>query len=298
MKKLTESQRIKLWDRNVNEAKEILAKNKLNQMEVARLALDVCEISWGGSHHRSRFTLTEFAKETGVLPKTLSNWVAIRVSVYDKLPPAYQARAKFKSMQTTAAKVFRDTPSEKVLSVFREITEGSSFDQTMGHYLCTFKSVTHNLVINSAAKEMSPKILEEFLFYCGKISYQIRKDRPELKPADHKVASTSGKSVIGAAAALLGRAEREKGRDMIRCESGLIIKVTPKDRDVIGYLRKQGGRWVSPTEIGMKAHGLNSSSASAWAYRTLNKFTGTKLVERNKKGHYRWSGAPEKEEAK
>lgn len=282
----------KNWDRNVEKARRLYQNRYLTQMEIAALALEVCEISWGGAKFRKLYTLKKFALDCGIESRTLSNWVGIKVSVYDKLPPEAQAKARFTSMAHTASKVLRDAPSETVYNTYKELTKHKPFDAKMRRYLGDIRSVAYNFEYAQAAKQCDKETLEEFLFYADKITSNILKECPELKPVSHGISSSVNFTRSQSAAEALNIPRTHLGEKIVGKikGDGFEVRVTPKDRDIINYMRKHKNRYHSPTEIGVKLGGHNRNSASAWAFRTINKFTDTGLIERNKKGHYKWVG--------
>ena len=282
----------KNWDRNVELAKRLYQNRYLTQMEIAQLALEVCEISWGGSKQRKLYTLKKFAADAGIESRTLSNWVGIKVAVFDKLPPDAQGKAKFTTMAHVASRVVRDASPETVSNVYKELTEHKPFDSKMRRYLADIRSIAYNFEYSRAAELCDKETLEEFLFYSKKIVGHIEKARPELEPASHGISSTVNFTRSMSAAECLNIPRNHIGGKIVGKIKGVgyEIKVTPKDRDILNYMRKYNKRFHSPTEIGVRLGGHNRSSASAWAFRTINKFTGTGLIERNKKGQYKWVG--------
>lgn len=81
--------REKKWTEYVERSKSYVSKMAKFRLEIATMALEVCEIHWGGGTHwkgfETTYTLKRFAEETGISYKTLANWVRIKRNVYDKL---------------------------------------------------------------------------------------------------------------------------------------------------------------------------------------------------------------------
>jgi hypothetical protein len=273
------------WQANVSRAKEIVSIKSHNQMEVARLALEVCEISWGGSQHRDKYTLSKFAEEIGIAGKTLSNWVAVRKKVYDKLPIAIAQKAGFVSLWGVARRVSPHADSEFVLKKYQELNS-SKEDMKMRRYLGYLRSIAHNFQKQNAAMRLDNETMEEYLFYTKIIIRCIKNDRPGLKAKDNGISGKDALTNLSAAQAL-SVSRNHSSRVFMKTEVG-DVALTPKDRDIINFIRKTPGKFYSPTELGMKLKGHNRSSASAWAFRTLNKLNGTGLIERNKYGKYAW----------
>jgi len=281
-----------LWQQNVERAKLLYASRHQNQMEIARVALEVCEISWGGTPQTNKFTLLRFAEECGISSRTLSNWVGVRRAVFEKLPPEASSNATFTQLAAISARVKPDAPRSHVFKVYDDLVNVSSVDLKMRKYIGALRSTAYNFSRMNAADAIEKNTLEEVLFYAQIIVGAIKKTHPESKPTDHGLASKNKIRGMSAAQALMlprnhfGERETVIGRD----GSGVEVRITPKDRDIIQFLKKNKGKWLTPTEIGMKLKGHNRNSASAWAYRTVNKFIGTELIERNNRGAYRWSG--------
>lgn len=75
----------KLYLGYVKEVKGILKKIECHQLEIATIALKVCDIKNGPAGNR--YTLTQFAKDTGIPRSKLSQWVLVKQAVIDKLKP-------------------------------------------------------------------------------------------------------------------------------------------------------------------------------------------------------------------
>lgn len=77
------------WTETVEKAKAFVLQISKCRLQIAELALEVCDVRWGGgahwANHEGTYTLKRFAEEIGVNPKTLSNWVRVKRNVMDKL---------------------------------------------------------------------------------------------------------------------------------------------------------------------------------------------------------------------
>jgi transcriptional regulator with XRE-family HTH domain len=278
------------WEENLAKAKEFRAEKKLNQMRIAELALEVCEISWGGYHLDQKYTLTRFAKEAGIANKSLSGWCSVRRLVYDKLPPKERDSVSYTKLWHIAKRVNKNTPASTVFEKFEEVTRTDSFENKLLRALADLRACSYNFAINGAAEKLSKKTLEEYLFYAEKITKSIKSANRGIQAADHGLAAKNAMVPIGLATALEIPRGTTGQRYKVKDAHGEII-ITPKDRDIIQFIQNKD-RYFSPTEIGVKLKGHKRDSASAWAYRTLNKLHSLGAVDRNTKGQYRWVGLP------
>lgn len=278
------------WTENVTKAKDICAVKETNQMEVARLALEVCEISWGGSNFAGKYTLQRFADEVGCSSRVLSTWVCVRRSVFDKIPEVERAGVSYTKLALVACRVAVDASPKHVRRKFREMTNRDQFQDKMIRHLASVRSAAYNFERADAADKCSKKMLQEYLFYCRAISNKILGNNRGMKAADNGLAG-KGSFIVMSANKALGTL-RPPGKGTIKVKDPMghgEISLTPKDRDIANLLRKTPDKFFSPTEIGVELKGHNRSSASAWACRTLNKLLALEHVERNKLGKYKWS---------
>lgn len=95
---------IKTYQQCVLKSKEYVIGRKVNRMAIAALAIRACVIKRGGKHteEERKKTITAFAKDISVHPKTLSDWIRVKVSIVDKLPKSIQ------TIDYTAAKLASD----------------------------------------------------------------------------------------------------------------------------------------------------------------------------------------------
>jgi hypothetical protein len=280
------------WAENVKRAKEICSLKNENQMAVAGLALDVCEISWGGKSYAGKFTLKRFAVEIGMSDRKLSQWISVRKNVYEKLPEDDRLGVSYTKLVHVATRVTRDSSKKFVQEKFDELAKGDPFEPRMLRCLADLRTAAYNFEQKDAADKLSIATQEEFLFFCQVVSRNILKKHKGLKGADHGLAGKNSVTNMSAAQALgierpLGDGSR---RIKVNDEHGSVV-ITPKDRDIAAFLRKKD-KFFSPTEIGMKLGKRNENSSTAWSHRTLNKLLSLGMVERNRNGHYRWIGSP------
>lgn len=82
------------WQRCVEDAKLLIMGRNLARAKVCELAIKACQITWGGGGHWSKFdnqaTVSKFANEVGIHPKTLTNWLGTYRYVFLRLPEYMQ----------------------------------------------------------------------------------------------------------------------------------------------------------------------------------------------------------------
>jgi len=281
------------WKQNVALAREVSGTKKINQMRVAELALEVCEISWGGAKFRNLYTLRRFAKEVGVPERRLGSWVAVRKAVYDKLPKGERDAVTYTKLSQVAKNVEMEAPKEEVAKAFTKMVHRDPFDSKMLRCLADLRGISYNFLVHNAAAKLNDATIEEYLFYLEQCLELIKKEKPNLKAKENNLAARNRIGYHSAAAALGVKRNSPAWNEKVKVKDGHSeLTITPKDRDVANFLKQRKG-FLTPTEIGMKLGGHNANSATAWACRSLNKLQSIGAVERNEKGHYRWSGLGE-----
>lgn len=280
------------WEENVAIAKQAISGRNTQQMKIAELALEVCEISYGGGHMVGKYTLKRFAEEVGMKTKTLSNWVAIKRMVYDKLSPENRINASYTRAAHVSSRVSPKATSAHVNKVYQELNEANPMETKMIRYLYDFRSAAYNFETKNAAGVLSKKVLQEYLFYCQVIERAVHRKYKNIRAKNNNISHlASFKTVSAASACLVSGKRNSESRVAIQwvdSKSGGRIAISPKDRDIVNYLKKKAGKFVSPTELGVKIKGHSKSSATAWAGRTIAKLLELELIERNKFGHYAW----------
>jgi len=262
-----------LWAEKVVEAKNLLGIKEARQMEIAIIALDICEITWGGgrSRHDELFTLKRFAHEININPKTLSNWIAVKKLVYDKIPQKIRNEVTFTFMAQIAKSINKDSSPAKVSKMISKFIDQSSVDVKLLGYLGVVKSILYNLEERSGSITCGKDTLEEILYYAIELKKAILRENKKLRPYDHGLISIYSKHNKVSAARALGIPRN--------------VKITVKDQKVINWMKKNAG-FRGPTEIGIKAGKHNRNNASAWAVRSLFKLKSVGLVERDVRGKY------------
>lgn len=278
------------WNESVSKAKQLYNERNKNQMLVAKLALDVCDISWGGNKKNTdAYTLKRFSEEAGIKAKQLSSWICVRKNVYDKLTNEQQCNDKlnYTCMARAATQLVKESSHKEVQKILDTIVHGNDVNRAIFHYLKDIRSIAYNFQNKDAAIKCEEGLVKEIYFYANVIIRNIKKQQPEFKPEDRGLAGST--SIKGLTISKAFDIPRDHSGTVHINDAGQKIKITPKDRDIVNYI-KNNSKFFSPTEIGMKVGKHNSDNATAWACRTLNKLQSLDLVERNTKGHYKWVG--------
>jgi hypothetical protein len=114
----------KKWEELVNRAKAKIKTMHKARMEIAEIAVEACDILWGGGAHWNKFkgvhTLKDFAKEAGIHYKTLAQWVRIKRNIKDKLPPSVWQDDKYMIAMRADRKVKRDMNSKEVQRIYEQ----------------------------------------------------------------------------------------------------------------------------------------------------------------------------------
>lgn len=271
-----------LWEKNTSEARSIIAATKNQQIKVATLALEVCEISRGGSS-KDLFTITRFAKEIGVNEKTLSTWMSVKKLCVDKLPKNIVREARYSDLLRTSMLLNKEASSKAVIQAYEKVTGGSSLEMVVKGYIRELRSLHYNFELKDAANLCDEKILQETLYFCNGIIKKIKESNRNIVPQINGISSKANIRFISINEAIGNKSLKNKNNFYVGD-----IKITQKDIKIINFI-KRNKKFHSPTEIGMKLGMHSYNSASTWAYRTLNKLQSLDVVERNKHGHYRWS---------
>jgi hypothetical protein len=278
------------WVENVNRAKDLVSLRKKNQMIIAALALEVCEISWGGNRVTDgRYTIKRFAEEIGMTGKALSQWIVVKRNVFDKLSFEDQSKASFTQFSHVALRVKKDFTEKEVKRIFNEVVNDNDYENRIARYMHHIRSLANNFENQQAARKVSQNICEEAMFYCRVITRNIKKQYPDIKGIDHNIAgATSIKDLSCASSAF--ELPRNTTNKVYVSDMGERVALTPKDLLIVNYM-KRNKRFLTPTELGVKLGKHSPSSATAWSCRTLYKLMSLNMVERNNHGHYRWSNA-------
>lgn len=193
------------WNKAIQSAKSLVSITKEHQMQIAKIALEVCEITHGGGvrldSQKDKFTIKRFAEEAGLNPRTLSGWIGARRLVYEKLSEEQKRKAKYTDIVWVSRLVNKRTTVLKVRNKFEEHLSIDSYEIKIIRYMCDLRSLCYNFQKQSAAFKCSDNTLKEILFYCSKIKIAIKRDRPNIVPiktgVTYRVRASAANAVIG-----------------------------------------------------------------------------------------------------
>lgn len=273
------------WQKAVDEAKTLFQVRNKKQMEIARLALEVCEIALGGNTKDGKYTLVRFAREVGVNRSCLSRWCTVRKLVYDRLPESQANKITYARLSHVATKVHSDTPKAVFDELVQDICYRNDIDTKFYKYLYSLRSFSNLFVKHNAALKVNKKILQETLFYSDIISRSIRSEHKEIKPTNHMIAGKNNTHNVSGINKVLSNG---KANLKLKASSGEIVDISDRDKKLIHALKKKKS-FFSPIELGeIAANSNNPQIVKSYVYDALKKLMNLDLVERNNKGHYRW----------
>jgi hypothetical protein len=269
------------WKENLERARIILASKNKNQLEIAKLALEVCEVKHGGDNRGEyKFTLKNFAKEAGLNPKTLYQWCLLKRNVYDKLSAENRFKAKFSHLTFINRRVNSSTPGTSVNAAFKELFESPGIDQVVLRYCSDVSSLLAHLKKPNFKSLVDRKTAEELGFYLKQAAAAFDSHYPKIRAQNHgNAARYSGKRIY--TTPLVGN---------MKTVDGVWINMKEKDEKIYRFMRRMGSRFVSPSTIGMavgKELGRTFKKGSPFAASALRKLQSLGLAERNNEGHWR-----------
>lgn len=255
-----------IWAKNVNEARAIMAAKSYSQMEIARLAVESCEITRGGAAQKSSlFTIKKFAKEVGVNVKTLSMWICILRNVYDKLDVDLRFSASYTTCMTASKTTSPDDSPERVRAKVRKLMSATSLDAKIGRYLGTLRSLSHNFESRDVAERVDKKILEECAYFCEQILDNIRKVRRGIRPQFHGISSQYD-TKTGVSASSTKR--------FLKDDLGFRVVITQSDLRTHDFMKKN--KAATPSQVGDALYRQIKSPVARKlrALRSLQKLKG------------------------
>lgn len=271
MKKELTKKDVDAWQANIEEAKALLKDRKASQMKIAQLALEVCEITWGGGRKLEGRSLGDFAKEIGVQNKTLSSWVCIKRNLYDKLSPDLKLKSRVGDLFLAAKGLPSNCSVEEANKSVGEIVYNSGPDRRMLSLISQLKSLYSNMSKETVVMLCKKEILQQIKFYCEQILVEIDKnsDQP-ITAEDHglrEVRSVSASSGLG-----ISRVWRMK----------------PNDKLILDYMKKKK-TFLSPVFLGTQLFtDVTKTAAKLRTLRSLNKLREMGHVTRDNKGLYKF----------
>jgi len=264
------------WDENVDKAKNLLGNVEYHQMDIAELALEVCEITWGGCPKAfdEKLTVKRFANSISVSHKSLSNWIAIKRGVFDRLTVKNRQSVSYTVMGKAARLVHADYSRDKVNKIVEEISDRSEIDFRILNYLSDVKALLYNFDQNSAAFKCKSSVVEEVLFYTTRLVSVIKKDKPKIKPRNNQLIAVGKKGAHAIS-------------PNIAMGNFRSITIRTKDQKIINYM-KRNQKWATQAELSQKIFVTGTkTSKRLTTSRTLAKLMSAGYVYRNDKNQYK-----------
>ena len=179
----------KRWQEYVDRAKSYISKMAQHRLDIAMLALEVCDIRWGGgdhwANHEGTYTLKRFAEEIGLNPKTLSGWVRVKRNVIDKLIEAKEPIdivTDWSALVRTADRTKHSASAQDVLKHFKKWDKKKPFNQdryTLSA-LRRFRSFEYFLHNKADPSKMSETDMDEMGSKIKSIQKWIRDNRSDF----------------------------------------------------------------------------------------------------------------------
>ena len=114
---------VEVWNACVEEAKGVLALMRQHRFKIAELAMKACGVTPHKRHSvglDKKRELRRFAKEVGVHPATLSEWVIIKKNVIDNLKPTDYDPDNYMALLRTRRRIKTRTPPEAIVQIYKE----------------------------------------------------------------------------------------------------------------------------------------------------------------------------------
>lgn len=169
-------------------AKNLYSANKRSQLEITTIAMSVCEITRGGVSASGLFTIKRFAEASGIDPKTLSNWIATKRMVFDKLSETQKRTAKWGDLVWCARTVSPKSSNTVVQKTYQDFIDKDSYSRTLIRYMCELKTLANAFKTKNLAFKASKDQLREIKFYCSAILSSIDEDSPGLIAQENGIA--------------------------------------------------------------------------------------------------------------
>lgn len=177
------------WNELVNKAKAKVQTMHRARMEVAALAMEACDIKWGGGEHwtghKNVKTMKAFATEIQVSYKTLAQWVRVKRNIHDKLPPGVWQDDKYMIAMRVDRKTKRNAKPKDVMQAYLKELERKD-DGLILQQACKRLSTLHFFIHQKIRwTEVDQAELREMRDYCADIMDRInlelgeKYERPE-----------------------------------------------------------------------------------------------------------------------
>ena len=183
------------WDRLVKAARERVQAINKARMDIAKMAIEACDIVRGGGGHWDKFqnqrTVKKFAEEIGLSYKVLHSWIRVKANVVDLLPPGEYDERNYGAATRTLEKLKLGDKSKpkKSPAVVRQIYQEEKERKADTHHVQ--KSMEYLLTVYNKFKNGQIEVkkckreeVNEVILLCKKIMAEIQKqgfESPMLK---------------------------------------------------------------------------------------------------------------------
>lgn len=183
-----ETRRERIWKDCVEEAKSLVKISNETRFKIVALAEKCCVIHHGGKPSRDRYTLTRFATEIGMTPKTLMEWVGLKKHIFDNLTPEQRAE---KPTYTTLVNISRELKSfnrkdaigfkAAVTDNYKKLSGKDESTIKMQKYVKHMKTVLWNVKSKAMIKNCDESVLVEILHISRDIAWNLKHIDTQMK---------------------------------------------------------------------------------------------------------------------
>lgn len=254
----------------INKCKEILKNKKGYQMQVAAIAVDVCDINHGGRRvDNLDYSLKEFGKDIGVSHKCITNWVAVYRRIYIKLTTDAKRHSSYTRLAAMYCRVHRDDTRERVNEIYDEEYNKKANDKTLIRYGQEVKCITYFLTVKNGIDLVNPKILQELLFYVEELKNTLK--QRNITPKNYKIFTANLSSTR------YWQAPTEP--NMLGSLTVTAKEVDDKKNGIIRVLKKDGPKRL--VELADAFEGRNYNSRKLKAIRFLSKMVESGVLQKS-----------------
>jgi hypothetical protein len=165
------------WEELVNRARAKVKTMHKARMEIASIAIEACDILWGGGSHWNKFkdvhTLKDFAREVEVHYKTLAQWVRVKRNIKDKLPEKVWQDDKYMIAIRADRKVKRDMSPKEVQRIYEQELLRDNDSHILLQGLKRVSSLRYFIYKHAKLTQLSKEELLELRDYCQDIVEKI-----------------------------------------------------------------------------------------------------------------------------
>ena len=161
------------WQKCITRAKSIKEMVRNNRLLLADIALEACDIIWGGGGHWNNYsrqrTVSDFGAAIGINAKTLYEWINVKQHVVNKLKRGdYSAPKLWKILRAVQEKVNKDTDPATVQEIYNRELSRDGPNLQIKRVIRSTKSTKH-FVTKTDLSEIHKEDLEELKTTCWEI---------------------------------------------------------------------------------------------------------------------------------